>query len=247
MNEPSLHDWQYENASKSAFDREVAREAEIKDAVQDRIGDLMLASGHGKDEQALIENVMSTLAASHTAYGTVKRYLFEIWKLRDAQTADEKRKRDRAAQVIANLIAPVLRDTVESEVSNEFVEPSQQQNQIDYKRQFIQRSRAWYEKSLPRTDVIEEITIGLYHKHGGTAGEFSIRWIELCGDKTPFLQAFDSSWRAMLMFRDVFEAMATMDGCNATPHDICEILIANGVEDNTPEKSPYCDSKNEEG
>ena len=122
MNEPSLHDWQYERESKIAFDLEVAREAELKDAVQDRIGDLMLASGHGKDEQALMNNVLSTLAESQTAYCTVKRYLFEIWKLRDARTDNEKCKRDRAAQVIANMIAPILRDIVESEVSKEFTE-----------------------------------------------------------------------------------------------------------------------------
>ncbi len=122
MGEPSLHDWEYEHDSRLAFDREVAREAEIKDAVQDRIGDLMLASGHGKDEQALMNNVLSTLAESQTAYCTVKRYLFEIWKLRDARTDNEKRKRDRAAQVIANMIAPILRDIVESEVSKEFTE-----------------------------------------------------------------------------------------------------------------------------
>lgn len=116
MNEPSLHDWEYEHDSRLEFDRE----AEIKDAVQDRIDDLMIASGHGKDEQDLMDKALSTLAESQTAYCTVKRYLFEIWKLRDAQTADEKRKRDRAAQVIANLIAPVLRDIVESEVSRSF-------------------------------------------------------------------------------------------------------------------------------
>ena len=112
MNEPALHDWQ--------FERESAIAAEISEAVKERIDDLKLASGHGKDEQALMEKVLSTLAESQTAYCTVKRYLFEIWKLRDAQTADEKRKRDRAAQVIANLIAPVLRDIVESEVSRSF-------------------------------------------------------------------------------------------------------------------------------
>ena len=65
---------------------------------------------------------MSTLADSQIAYGTIKRYLFKIWKLRDAQTDDEKRKRDRAAQVIANLIAPVLRDIVTSDVSRSFEE-----------------------------------------------------------------------------------------------------------------------------
>lgn len=109
MNEP-LHDWQFE------------RDMEIKQAVQERIDDLMLASGHGKDEQALMDKVLSTLVESQTACEEVKRYLFEIWKLRDAQTADEKRKRDRAAQVIANLIAPVLRDIVTSDVSKEFTE-----------------------------------------------------------------------------------------------------------------------------
>ena len=120
MNEPSLHDWEYEHDSRLAFDREVAREVEIKYSVKDRIDDLMLASGHGKDEQALMEKVLSTLAESQTAYCAVKRYLFEIWQLRDAQTADEKRKRDRAAQVIANLIAQVLRDIVTSDVSRSF-------------------------------------------------------------------------------------------------------------------------------
>jgi len=120
MGEPSLHDWEYEHDSRLAFDREVAREVEIKYSVKDRIDDLMLASGHGKDEQALMEKVLSTLAESQTTYGTVKKYLFEIWQLRDAQTDDEKRKRDRAAQVIANLIAPVLRDIVTSDVSRSF-------------------------------------------------------------------------------------------------------------------------------
>ena len=48
MNEPSLHDWEYEHDSRLAFDREVAREVEIKYSVKDRIDDLMLASGHGK-------------------------------------------------------------------------------------------------------------------------------------------------------------------------------------------------------
>ena len=87
----------------------MARDEEIKDAVKDRLDGLMLASGHGRDEQVLMEKVLSTLAESEIGYGTVKRYLFEIWKLRDA---DDKRRRDRATQVIANLIAPVLRDIV---------------------------------------------------------------------------------------------------------------------------------------
>lgn len=117
MNEPTLHDWEYERESRIAFEREVARDEEIKDAVKDRLDGLMLASGHGRDEQVLMEKVLSTLAESEIGYGTVKRYLFEIWKLRDA---DDKRRRDRATQVIANSMAPVLRDIVTSEVSQSF-------------------------------------------------------------------------------------------------------------------------------
>ena len=112
MNEPALHDWQ--------FERESAIAAEISEAVKERIDDLRLASGHGKDEQALMEKVLSTLAESQIGYETFKRYIFGIWKLRHAQTTDEKFKRDRAAQVIANMIAPVLRDIVTSEVSRSF-------------------------------------------------------------------------------------------------------------------------------
>lgn len=108
MNE-QLHDWQFERESKRA--------AEISEAVKDRIDDLMTASGHGRDEQALMENVLSKIAESEIAYGTIKRYLFEIWKLRDA---DDKRRRNRAAQIIANLMAPILRDIVTSEVSQSF-------------------------------------------------------------------------------------------------------------------------------
>lgn len=109
MGEPTLHDWEYERESKRA--------AEISEAVKDRIDDLMLASGHGRDEQAIMEKVLSTLAESEIGYSTIKRYLFEIWKLRDS---DDKRLRDRAAQVIANLMAPTLRDIVTSEVSQSF-------------------------------------------------------------------------------------------------------------------------------
>lgn len=112
MNEPILHDWEYEKDSKRA--------AEISEAVKDRIDDLMLASGHGRDEQVLMEKVLSTLAESGTGYSTIKRYLFEIWKLRGAQTHTEKMKRTRATQVLANIMATVLRDIVTSEVIQSF-------------------------------------------------------------------------------------------------------------------------------
>lgn len=38
----------------------------------------------------------------------------------------------------------------------------------DCKRQFIQLSRAWYGPSnLLNSDILDEITMGFYHKDGG--------------------------------------------------------------------------------
>ena len=106
----------------------------------------------------------------------------------------------------------------------------------DCKRQFIQLSRAWYAgANLRGGEVIDEITMGFYHKDGGTTGEFTIRWIELSGSETPMLCCFDGSWHAMWQFRDVLEKMAEIDGTNPTPNEICRILVSCGVADNTPE------------
>jgi signal recognition particle GTPase len=108
----NMHDWD--------FERESAKAVEIQDAISDRIQDLEMSSGHGKDEQKLIERVLDTLFESDIASGTFKRYLFELWKQRGASTIQDKKKMARASQVIANTIAPILRDLVASDVRNEF-------------------------------------------------------------------------------------------------------------------------------
>lgn len=108
----NFHDWQYE--------RESARDAEIKDAISERIQDLEMSSGHGDDEQKLMERVLAKLFQSDIATETLRRYLFELWKQRNAQDEEGKKKMARAAQVIANTIAPILRDLVSSDVHKEF-------------------------------------------------------------------------------------------------------------------------------
>jgi len=108
----NMHDWQYE--------RESARDAEIKDAISERIQDLEMSSGHGDAEQKLMERVLDQLFQSDIATGTFRRYLFEIWKQRSASTIQDKKKMARAAQVIANLLSPILRDIVSSDVRKEF-------------------------------------------------------------------------------------------------------------------------------
>ncbi len=108
----NMHDWE--------FEKESARDAEIKDAIAERIQDLEMSSGHGKDEQKLMGRVLDTLFESDIATETLRRYLFELWKQRGASTIQDKKKMARAAQVIANTIAPMVRSIVSSDVHKEF-------------------------------------------------------------------------------------------------------------------------------
>ena len=108
----NFHDWEYE--------KESARDIEIADAIAERIGDLEQSSGHGKDEQALMQRVLDELFQSTIATEQLRRYLFEIWKQRGASTIQDKKKMERAAQAIANTIALPLRSIVSSDVHKEF-------------------------------------------------------------------------------------------------------------------------------
>lgn len=108
----NMHDWQYE--------RESARDAEIQDAIAEHIRDLEISSGHGDAEQKHMGRALEVVFESDIASGTFKRYLFEIWKKRNASTIQDKKKMARAAQIIANLLAPILRDIVSSDVRKEF-------------------------------------------------------------------------------------------------------------------------------
>jgi signal recognition particle GTPase len=105
----NFHDWEYESES--------ARDAEIQDEIAERILELEMSSGHGKIAQHLMERVLDELSKSDIATETIRSYLFEVWKRRNAQ---ETKKMVRAAQVIANTIAPILRDIVSSDVHKEF-------------------------------------------------------------------------------------------------------------------------------
>lgn len=108
----NMHDWQYE--------RESARDAEIQDAIAEHIRDLEISSGHGDAEQKLMERALNTMFESDIAAYKLRRYLFEIWRRRNAQDEEDKKKMARAAQVLANTIAPIMRDIVSSDVHKEF-------------------------------------------------------------------------------------------------------------------------------
>lgn len=114
----NFHDWEYERESEKEFKRDTEQRAnDIADAISERIRDLDISSGHGKAEQALMQRVLDELFRSTIATEQLRRYLFELWKQRDAQ---DKKKMARAAQIIANTIAPILRDIVSSDVRKEF-------------------------------------------------------------------------------------------------------------------------------
>ena len=114
----NFHDWEYERESEKEFKRDTEQRAnDIADAISERIRDLDISSGHGKAEQALMQRVLDELFRSTIATEQLRRYLFELWKQRDAQ---DKKKMVRAAQVIANTITPMIRDTVSSDVHKEF-------------------------------------------------------------------------------------------------------------------------------
>jgi len=104
------------------YKRDSARDLEINEAVDDRIHDLGSASGHGDDEQALMEQVLNNIAESDDDYRTLKRYLFEIWRQRNVQTTDDKRRKDRASQAIANLLGGVVLNAITAEVRKDFVD-----------------------------------------------------------------------------------------------------------------------------
>ena len=117
----SFHDWEYERESKKEFKRDTEQRAnDIADAISERIRDLDISSGHGKAEQALMQRVLDELFRSTIATETFHCYLFKLWQTRNAQDEEDKKKMARAAQIIANTIAPMIRDTVSSDVHKEF-------------------------------------------------------------------------------------------------------------------------------
>ena len=108
----NMHDWREE--------RESARDIEITDAISERLQDLEMSSGHGEDELSIIFQALTFISESDALARTFGRYIFEIWKQRGSCTDEEKREKERAVQVIGNLLGRIVRDIVSSDVHEEF-------------------------------------------------------------------------------------------------------------------------------
>ena len=110
----------------------------------------------------------------------------------------------------------------------------------DCKRQFIQLSKSRYaEANLKDKDIQDEITLGFYHKDGGTTGEFSIKWIQLGNKFTPKVEMFNDSWSLFQGFKDLFEAMVKLDNTEITPDKFVVFLEKLGIENATETKQKY--------
>ena len=103
-------------------------------------------------------------------------------------------------------------------------------------RQFIQVSKAWYANTSlgDRNKTLDVFNIGIYFEEGGTTGEFSVVWEELCGKFTPRLKCFDDGWSALNEFSDLIKKLALVDGQDISPDQFGEILLTIGIEDRTP-------------
>lgn len=101
-------------------------------------------------------------------------------------------------------------------------------------RKFVRDSKAWYAStSLPDDEYFEVVTIGFYSPEGGTTGEFCVKWMDLMGNLTPRLYAFDDGWNALYNFMDMLKMMSELGDCVA-PEDFCKKLESLGIEDATP-------------
>lgn len=101
-------------------------------------------------------------------------------------------------------------------------------------------SRSWYaDANLAGAPFTDEITMGFYHPDGGRAGEFSIRWVPLCGERpSPQLRIFDDGWDALWQLRRVLEGLAALANTTPTVDKVVAVLLACGLKDATEATHP---------
>jgi hypothetical protein len=86
----------------------------------------------------------------------------------------------------------------------------------DSRLSFYQYSRQKYSHvSLP-SGVLDELMIGVYHKEGGTSGEFSIKKMIIGGKFSLELCMFDDSWKLIPYLTDFFSLIAKCEDISLT-------------------------------
>ena len=112
-------------------------------------------------------------------------------------------------------------------------------NHADCERGFSIHSESWYSKNLRDAETLDEITVGMYHREGGTTGEFCVRWTMLAGNPTPKLEVFDDAWSALHRFSDMLAWMASVDDQNISPQAFAEALRGLEITDRTNRENPH--------
>ncbi len=105
----------------------------------------------------------------------------------------------------------------------------------DIYRGYTQTSRAWYgERVLSSTpEAVDIFNIGLYSDDGGTAGEFEVQFVKLCGSVVALLRAYDDAFAALGSFGDLLGALGTREGITAG--ELRQLLDSLGIRDHTEE------------
>lgn len=99
------------------------------------------------------------------------------------------------------------------------------------KRAYIRSSKAYYAQFLPRET--EKVMVGMYHPEGGTSGEFQFEWVILNGKGCARLKAFEDSWSALWLFKDLLEKMSEIDSEEIQEPEFCQLLDSLGIVDIT--------------
>jgi len=98
-------------------------------------------------------------------------------------------------------------------------------------RGFHWSNKAWYAEANNIKNGC--VTFGIYSTEGGTTGEMTMKWIELCGDLIPRLEVFDDSWEALASFKDLVDALGLVNGKYITDEEFVKILLGCGFMDIT--------------
>lgn len=99
-------------------------------------------------------------------------------------------------------------------------------------------SRSYYADSFVTEKLKDEVNIGLYYQEGGTDGEFSIKWEELCGKYPAKIVSWDDSWNA-LTTPEVVKILSKLNDTNPDPEDLVGLLNEAGFKDFTKYESTY--------
>lgn len=96
------------------------------------------------------------------------------------------------------------------------------------KRAYIRSSKVHYAQFSPRET--EKVMVGMYHPEGGTSGEFEFEWV---GKGCARLKAFEDSWSALWLFKDLLEKMSEIDSEKIQEPEFCQLLDSLGIIDIT--------------